>query len=180
MKGENTEQEASTRKLRGGLLVCGKLFYLISLIMPFMHFGIERQPWDICPSSFSNYSYFGLHTLMYGWLPFRKSYSFLEQIGFLGWWANPILYLALNFRSLKPQFSATLASTAFLLSITCIVCLFCEQFIGKEYFVWHLHSGAYVWCLSMFLIACAMSSDEAETVGPVKLPQNGGIKHQEC
>lgn len=172
MEGDNTEQEASTRRLRGRLLLLGKCLYLMSLMMPFIHFGIERHTWDICPSSFSNYSYAGFHTLLLGWLPFRKSYSFLEQVGFFCWWANPILYLALNFRSLKPQFSATLASTAFLLSITGIVCFFCEQFIGKEYFVWHLHSGACVWCLSMFLIACAMSSGDAETVGPVKLPQS--------
>lgn len=158
-------QDSSYRKFQGWVLFFGIGLYLSSLFMPVLHFGIEEAPPQASYSGMvpsMHYVTYGLGALVMGWLPLHESQTVFERIAYIGWWANPLLLLAIIVHFFKRQLGANLAFIAFVLSVVCLGAFFCEQCYGSDAVVWHLHPGALVWSFSLLTIALSIKPEDAE------------------
>jgi hypothetical protein len=170
----NIDQDASYRKFQAWVLRFGIGLYFSSLFMPVLHYGIEKPPPEFSYSGMTpsmHYVTYGLGALLMGWLPLNQSQTSYESISYIGWWANPLLLLAMIVRIFNRQLGANLAFIAFVMSLVCVVALFYEQFCGSALVVWHVHSGAWVWSFSLLTIALSISPDDAEKVEAAHQPQ---------
>ncbi len=137
------------------------LLYVGSLFMPCLHFGTLAAGDQGIGSYVPNMSQqtLGVTCLVGALIGPSQSNTIFENFSRIGWFANPMVYLAFWIREYKPAAAVSWAAFAFFFAALSLLLLFVEQFFGPADKVWHLHYGVLVWLASMFLFFMAYSAN---------------------
>lgn len=140
------------------------LVYVAALFTPCLHYGV-LLPGDQSIGSFSpnlSQQALGVTCMFFGWIGPHQSNSVFEIFSWIGWWANPMMFLAFWLRGIKPRAAVSWAAWSVLFCSLSLLSLFVEQFLAPTDMVWHLHYGAVLWLAAMFLFFMALSANYSE------------------